>query len=86
LWLNLTWATISPERRILNIKKTNGEIIIDGVLDEVDWNGIESANNFQQHFPMILYWPKARPKLRSPTMLNIYISLQFVTVKKRVSM
>jgi len=51
LWLNPTWATLSPERKILNIKKTNGEIRIDGVLDEEDWKNLETANNFQQHFP-----------------------------------
>ncbi|MCM4151212.1 hydrolase [Arenibacter sp. N53] len=36
----------------LNIKKFNGEIVLDGVLDEVAWKEADVADNWYQNFPV----------------------------------
>ena len=40
---------VSPQ---LKIKKALGNIEIDGILDERDWESAEIATNFWQYFPM----------------------------------
>ena len=36
----------------LHIKKTKGEIVIDGVLDELDWQRAQPADNWYLNFPV----------------------------------
>lgn len=47
--------TNTPQRNednyFIHIKKATGKIVVDGKLDEEDWNRAEVANNFKQNFP-----------------------------------
>ena len=39
------------EKKELFVKYTHDEIIVDGILDEPDWNQTKGASNFYEHFP-----------------------------------
>tara|TARA_B100001142_G_scaffold21067_1_gene19536 strand:- start:13614 stop:15830 length:2217 start_codon:yes stop_codon:yes gene_type:complete len=39
------------EKKELFVKYTHDEIIVDGILDEPDWNQAKEASNFYEHFP-----------------------------------
>ena len=39
------------EKKELIVKYTDNEIIVDGILDEPDWNQTRGASNFYEHFP-----------------------------------
>lgn len=41
----------SAQNDSYRIKKAKGSIVVDGVLDEMDWKTAQTANNFTQYFP-----------------------------------
>ncbi|HEV7349272.1 DUF5916 domain-containing protein [Telluribacter sp.] len=41
----------APNERSLHIKKATGKIVLDGILDEEDWQVAQVAGNFWQQFP-----------------------------------
>jgi len=49
----LSFSSIADERAvpILNVKKATGKIIVDGILDEPDWQTANIAGDFFQNFP-----------------------------------
>jgi hypothetical protein len=57
LWLGVgcvtdTYAqTVNEQQYRLHIKKAKGKIVLDGVLDEADWQAAEATTPFRQQFP-----------------------------------
>ncbi|MDH4089651.1 MAG: carbohydrate binding family 9 domain-containing protein [Cyclobacteriaceae bacterium] len=49
--VSLFLSTLSFAQHI-TIKKATGKIILDGVIDEQDWNEADVARDFKQNFPM----------------------------------
>ena len=50
--LLLSFSVISQTtKKELFVKYTNNEIIVDGVLNESDWDKTIEASNFYEHFP-----------------------------------
>lgn len=41
----------AQERKQVNIKRAEGQIVIDGLLDEITWQNADLADDFQQNFP-----------------------------------
>lgn len=48
----------------LLIKKATDKIILDGMLDEKDWQSAEIANNFYQHYPYDTAYSKAKTEVK----------------------
>ena len=51
LFLILPSIVLAQDVRMMRIQKAQGEITIDGKLDEVDWKNADVAKDFQQTFP-----------------------------------
>jgi hypothetical protein len=47
----IPFLATAQDLRMLRIKKADGKITLDGVLDEQDWASADVAKNFQQTFP-----------------------------------
>ena len=51
-FLLLSFSVISQTtKKELFVKYTNNEIIVDGVINESDWDKTIEASNFYEHFP-----------------------------------
>ncbi|HLZ16923.1 MAG TPA: hypothetical protein VKQ08_07775, partial [Cyclobacteriaceae bacterium] len=50
--------------RGLQIKKAAGKIVLDGVMDEPDWQGADVAGHFKQMFPFDSSYAIAQTEVR----------------------
>ena len=57
---NLAWAQLPG----LNIHRATSKITVDGVMNELDWQNANVANNFKQHFPFDSSTAKAQTEVR----------------------
>ena len=46
-----TILLLNGQAQTISIKKASGQIKLDAILDEPDWQSADKANNFQQYFP-----------------------------------
>ena len=60
------WFVSSAEAQLpgLHIKKAQGDILIDGVMNEPDWQAAEVADQFKQIFPFDSSYAKATTEVR----------------------
>ena len=57
---NLAWAQLPG----LNIHRATSKITVDGVMNELDWQNANVANNFKQYFPFDSSTAKAQTEVR----------------------